>query len=274
MGDTRNTNSKWLIFFSGVVGGIVAVLADIMMKENASAIRKIHEAAINVLELSWFKPYMAAFIIIGLAVAMCLIFLEEMDTAPKAFYLGASILAIIMTLTPYKSPSNTLFISPSPSRPQDTSEEHSWLDLLAPSTAFAFDATVDMPWLSDDYVHELSRRPRLTIRIIVDASQEERLADGATNMWVRIKDPRTGATHKSAQVTVLFPPLSPSFNEALEDRAKWVGTYEAWIFTALDGEYVVDLEIPGFRIEKKRTHIRYEKFPEPKGPHNPAPLIS
>lgn len=90
------------LILSAFIGGIVCVLADLLQKSEASAVlligRKLEEL---FFEMQWANV-IAIVLVLSLAVAVSFIF--ESDTKRAAFYLGASVLAILMTITPYKLP--------------------------------------------------------------------------------------------------------------------------------------------------------------------------
>lgn len=86
---------------SAFCGAIVAVLADLMQKDQASAVLTIS----NMVEVAFrmpFSPLLAALLLVVLGIAMCFIF--GADTNKNAFYVGASVLSAIMIATPYHTP--------------------------------------------------------------------------------------------------------------------------------------------------------------------------
>lgn len=96
------------IILSGVAGSFFAVLADMTMKSNASAVVKMGDAIRTHLGLNCTNIIAAVILLAGGAL-VCAIFTPE--NRKKAFYLGASIITIIMTLTPYRVP-NTISSEP------------------------------------------------------------------------------------------------------------------------------------------------------------------
>lgn len=86
---------------SAGTGGLLAVLSDIAQKQDASAVEHLQSALTGVLGLRTY-PAVVALVLIGLAVALSFIF--SADSNKKAFYVGASILAIMMTAVPYNAP--------------------------------------------------------------------------------------------------------------------------------------------------------------------------
>ena len=87
--------------FSGAVGALLGVLADIIQKEEASAVMKITDVGTRLLELSAPPAAFAGFLIL---VGVALAFIFGADTNKKSFYIGASIVTIMMTLVPFKLP--------------------------------------------------------------------------------------------------------------------------------------------------------------------------
>jgi hypothetical protein len=90
---------------SGMVGAIVAILGDITQKDTASAVVKIATTVNGALHLG-FATIVWAAVLVALGVALSLIF--DPSSKKMAFFVGASVIALIMTATPYE---------PSPSAP-------------------------------------------------------------------------------------------------------------------------------------------------------------
>lgn len=90
------------LILSAMIGGVACTLADLLQKSEASAVlligRKLEEVFTGV---QW-SNVIAIGLVLSLAIAVSLIF--ESDTKKGSFYLGASVLAILMTMTPYKLP--------------------------------------------------------------------------------------------------------------------------------------------------------------------------
>ncbi len=89
---------------SGLVGGVLCVFADLGLKNASSATLTI---ARNLQEIfktsdSIHSILVTAFIILALAVSMCFIF--PINSKDKAFFRGASVLAIAMTVVPINEP--------------------------------------------------------------------------------------------------------------------------------------------------------------------------
>src|SRR4051794_3645390 len=86
---------------SAATGGLLAVLSDIAQKQEASAVEHLKSALTGVLGVRTY-PVVVVVMLIALAVALSFIFSAESNT--KAFYIGARILAIMMTAVPYNAP--------------------------------------------------------------------------------------------------------------------------------------------------------------------------
>jgi hypothetical protein len=85
---------------SGMVGAVVAILGDITQKDTASAVIKIATTVNSTLQLG-FATIVWAAVLVALGVALSLIF--EPTSKKMAFFVGASVIALIMTATPYES---------------------------------------------------------------------------------------------------------------------------------------------------------------------------
>lgn len=90
------------LILSAFVGGVVCVMADLLQKSEASAVLLIGKKLEEIFSGVQWSNVIAIVLVLGLAIAVALIF--ESDTKKGAFYLGASVLAILMTITPYKLP--------------------------------------------------------------------------------------------------------------------------------------------------------------------------
>ncbi len=83
------------------VGGLVAILADLIQKDVASATLKMANTFDENLGIPYATP-VAICLVLLIAIALCFIF--EVQTTKRAFYTGASVLAILMTVVPYNLP--------------------------------------------------------------------------------------------------------------------------------------------------------------------------
>jgi hypothetical protein len=88
------------IGISGFFGAVLLVVADIGLKGEASAIKTIRDnlAQFFSVENLPLIAVITIIVVIGIGVASCFIF--EENSMKKAFYRGASVLAIGMTITP------------------------------------------------------------------------------------------------------------------------------------------------------------------------------
>jgi hypothetical protein len=90
------------LILSAFVGGVVCVMADLLQKSEASAVLLIGRTLEELFFGVQWANVIAIVLVLTLAIAVSLIF--ESDTKRASFYLGASVLAILMTITPYKLP--------------------------------------------------------------------------------------------------------------------------------------------------------------------------
>ncbi len=86
-----------------LTGGFFCLLADLGQKSEASAIRSIALGVGELIETSYANGKIMAVVLVLMS-ALVLYFVFDPDTKPRAFYLGASVLALIMTFTPYEQP--------------------------------------------------------------------------------------------------------------------------------------------------------------------------
>ena len=84
---------------SAATGGFVAVLSDIMQKHEASDVEQVRYTLGDMLGVQTYL-WAAALLLIGLGVIVSYIFGSESNK--EAFTTGAGILALMVTLTPYK----------------------------------------------------------------------------------------------------------------------------------------------------------------------------
>lgn len=95
-------SNKLKIGFSGLVGGTIAALADVVQKQEASAVAKI-EAVIETHLLEGTSIPQCTVVLFLVLLAVALVFIFEAKTKIKAFLIGASILSLIMTFVPYEA---------------------------------------------------------------------------------------------------------------------------------------------------------------------------
>ncbi|MBZ5663161.1 MAG: hypothetical protein LAO30_01020 [Acidobacteriia bacterium] len=135
-----NIQQKICLGLSAATGGLLAVLADIMQKQDASAVEQLKSALGTVLQVRTY-PWFVGLLLIVLSVALSFIF--SADSNKKSFYVGASILAIMMTSVPYdaKPGLNTgSVLHPTPDAVGATNELGWWGRFLIPSRVFAQNA--------------------------------------------------------------------------------------------------------------------------------------
>lgn len=138
--ENGNIPQKICLGLSAATGGLLAVLADIMQKQDASAVEQLKSALGAVLQIRTY-PWVIGLLLIALSVALSFIF--SADSNKKSFYVGASILAIMMTTVPYdaKPGLNTgAVVPPSPTAEKAANNLGWWDRLMIPSQVFAQDA--------------------------------------------------------------------------------------------------------------------------------------
>jgi len=91
--------ARFYLGLSSAFGGLLAALSDILQKDQASAVMKIHYSLRTTLGAP-SNPLLVVGMLVGFGVALCFIF--GADSNKRAFYIGASIPSILMTLVPYK----------------------------------------------------------------------------------------------------------------------------------------------------------------------------
>ena len=95
--------SKPAIAICGGFGAIVAILADIYLKDTACAVDALDQKLRAILQIHLHPlGVMAMLIVIG--IGLCFVFPEP--STGKAFFRGASVLTMVMTATPYEAPPN------------------------------------------------------------------------------------------------------------------------------------------------------------------------
>lgn len=171
----------WITAGSGMVGGFLAVLADVAQKDDASAVLNL-ASGIAKLHIRC-EPIVVALLLILLAGALCLIF--EAANKKAAFYIGASILTVIMTVVPVRrAPS----IEALPEKTPDSGPAASGERLIRRA---AFEPA------------EATGRVILTLR----APGQQRI----TEVTVEIRNPASGATlasstYSNSTIDLALPP--------------------------------------------------------------------
>ncbi|MGA7753971.1 MAG: hypothetical protein WCB05_14145 [Candidatus Sulfotelmatobacter sp.] len=106
--ELENAKKSMCLALSAGTGGLLAIMSDIAQKQDASAVEHLQSALGGVLGIRTY-PAVVAIVLIVLSVALSFIF--SATSNKSAFYVGASILAIMMTAVPY-SPPPSLSTSP------------------------------------------------------------------------------------------------------------------------------------------------------------------
>jgi hypothetical protein len=108
---------------SAGLGAFIAVITDLAVKDDASAIIKISTICNRNLNLG-LQTYWWALLVVGLGVALCIVY--EPDTRPRAFGVGASIVALIATATPHTVRPTVAPSAPIPAVTRETQADPSW----------------------------------------------------------------------------------------------------------------------------------------------------
>ncbi len=82
-------------------GGLIAAIADVVQKEEASAVVKLTSVSARQMRIE-LQPVWVLFVIVLFALFLCYVFQPRERRA--AFAVGAGVIAFIMTVTPYKRP--------------------------------------------------------------------------------------------------------------------------------------------------------------------------
>ena len=90
------------LVLSALVGGVFCTLADLIQKSEASAVLLIGTKLSEIIPDLPLPNLIAIGLVLVLGVAIAMIF--ESKTKARALYLGGSVLAILMTAVPYKTP--------------------------------------------------------------------------------------------------------------------------------------------------------------------------
>jgi len=98
----KSPTARIAMILSAFIGGVVCTLADLLQKSEASAVLLIGRELNEIFSGVRWPNVIAIVLILSLAVAVSLIF--DSGTKKSAFYLGASVLSLLMTATPYKVP--------------------------------------------------------------------------------------------------------------------------------------------------------------------------
>jgi hypothetical protein len=133
----EETKTKIMFGVSGLTGGLVAVLADVCQKEQASSFLKMA----NVLKTQLSLPLsLLISLVVVLAIAGFLPIIFERKNKAESFYIGASVLAMLMTMMPYKTPEGIALVPrDSAARTENgtAAPDGAFLDLFTPRAALA-----------------------------------------------------------------------------------------------------------------------------------------
>ena len=102
------------IYICAAIGGFIAAVADLVQKEEASAVEKITKVSARHLEFA-VQPLWILSLLVVLAAALCFVF--QPKDRKQSFGIGAGIIAGIMTLTPYKGPLTGVPANPTVAEP-------------------------------------------------------------------------------------------------------------------------------------------------------------
>lgn len=172
------------LFACAAIGGLCAAVADVVQKDDASAVSKITSVAARNLDLM-IKPLWVLMGLVLLAVLLCFVF--QPRGRRSSFGIGAGVIATIMTVTPYQQPLTGL--------PVD-GDGAAW---LAPG------AGVRVAWLGDGAPVHLAAAQERTFRFTVSNS-----ASRGVRVTVSLFDKTSGQEYQQTQVVpagamVAFP---------------------------------------------------------------------
>lgn len=221
---TGSIQRRGAVGASGAVGGMFAALADVVQKEEASAIGRISYS----LELAFGSQVALIHVIllvVGLATALCLVF--EPNCRKRAFYVGASVLTLVMTMVPYGSVSSMNLDQNG--GPPDT---HGPVKNLERTETTSLQSSL-RAWLAPVTVLAQARRPYGSIELELKTPAHGPLPSG------RILLKESSRRDLSAV----------SWNRPSESRKRVR-------FKNLPArEYILRVEIPGYKIVEKRVKV-------------------
>jgi hypothetical protein len=156
---------------SAATGGLLAVLSDIAQKQDASAVEHLQSALTGVLGLRTY-PAVVVLALIVLSIALSFIFSAESNK--KAFYIGASILAIMMTAVPYNAPPS-LSATPTEKSAAEPVRFRWWDRLMIPGQVYAQSAPANNKSYSVDIHLQTDNRKAVSSATftVVDANSGE-----------------------------------------------------------------------------------------------------
>jgi|GEM_PF-4232218 len=98
-GGDRGSMTMPTVYVCAAIGGMIAAIADIVQKEQASAVMKMTAVSARHLNLAVPPLYVFA-IVVFLGVLLCFVF--QPNNRRAGFAVGAGVIASIMTVTPYQ----------------------------------------------------------------------------------------------------------------------------------------------------------------------------
>jgi len=97
--ETKTSVSMATIYVCAGIGGMIAAIADLVQKEQASAVLKMTTVSARHLNLA-VPPLYIFLIVVFLGVLLCFVF--QPNNRKAGFAVGAGVIASIMTVTPYQ----------------------------------------------------------------------------------------------------------------------------------------------------------------------------
>ena len=153
--DIRGLLHGSTLYICAAIGGFVASVADLVQKEDASAIQKMSFVSSKHLSID-MQPVWILLILVVLATALCFVF--QPTERKQSFGIGIGIIAAIMTITPYKAP-----LTGAPPSPV--------ADLRGGSLPFAL--LVDPPIQNANAIVKVGGQPGILTFSIQNATREE-----------------------------------------------------------------------------------------------------
>ncbi len=220
---TDNLKERAFLVLSGMLGAILAVLSDLIQKNEAAATLKIAYTIQTTLAIA-FSNLMAAILLVMLGAALCLVF--EAKTKKSAFYVGASILTIIMTVTPYESPPSLNSHLPNNINREPNAED-AWHTLLNPTATFALNQDTTRAAKKDT----TEKFSKVSVRLRTD--------------------------NKEPILNEVLVSLREFKSKKIVGESKFIG--DNFEFTHQPGEYEIIIEVRGYRTEKQLLQLEPEQ---------------
>lgn len=225
---------KRTIGYSAAVGGVVATLADVVAKGEASAIGKIEKGIeTHLLEGINIPQYSVLFLLVGIAIAIC--FIYDPQTKIKAFFVGASILSLIMTFVPYRLAPSLLTNPPHETVLKSPTKDILSYNFFRPASCFAQlpDESRGLPGETRQPGDATRELVTVNIQLVTD---EER----------PISEP-----------TVI---LQDSLSKKIIASSKF--TISDFYFYQPAGDYIITVEAPGYRIVELEMSLQADQEKE------------